>query len=61
MSAAQEVVQAEVVDFHKRTSFLEQENSKSQSLLAPIRRLYTELLAEIFVIAITWYGQNRLI
>jgi len=59
MSAAQEVVQAKATSFQKRIPFPEQENRKSQSFLAPIRRLPIELLAEIFVIAITCYGQNR--
>jgi hypothetical protein len=58
MSAAQEVAQAEVAGLQKRVEFLEGENSKSQSFLAPIRRLPTELLAEIFVIAITCHGQK---
>ena len=58
MSAAQEVAQAEVAGLQERVEFLERENSKSQSFLAPIRRLPTELLAEIFVIAITNHGQN---
>jgi hypothetical protein len=58
MSLAQESVQAEVSDIQKRISFLEQENSKSQSFLAPIRRLPIELLAEIFTITITHHGQN---
>src|SRR5258706_2817648 len=58
MSTAQEVVQAEVEGLQERVQFLERENSKSQSFLAPIRRLPTELLAEIFAIAITCHGQN---
>ena len=58
MSVAQEVAQAEVAGLQERVEFLERENSKSQSFLAPIRRLPTELLAEIFVIAITYHGQN---
>ena len=57
MSAAQGV-QAEVSSLQKRILFLEQENSKSQSFLAPICRLPTELLAEILTIAITCHGQN---
>ena len=58
MSVAQEAAHAEVAVFQKHVEFLERENSKSQSFLAPIRRLPTELLAEIFVIAITCHGQN---
>ena len=48
MSAAQMGVQVEVKYLQKPISLLEQENNKSQSFLAPIRRLPTELLAEIF-------------
>jgi hypothetical protein len=58
MSAAQEVAQAEVAGLQRRIAFLEQENSNSQSFVAPVRRLPTELLAAIFVIAITCHGQN---
>ena len=58
MSVAQEVAQAEVAGLHERVELLERENSKSQSFLAPIRRLPTELLAEIFMIAITCHGQH---
>jgi len=58
MSAAQEVAQAEVAGLQQHIAFLEQENSKSQSFLAPMRRLPTELLAEIFAIAITGHAQN---
>jgi len=47
MSAAQEVAQGEVANLQQRVAFLERENSKLQSFLAPIRRLPTELLAEI--------------
>jgi len=47
MSAAQEVAQGEVTNLQQRVAFLERENSKLQSFLAPIRRLPTELLAEI--------------
>jgi len=57
-SAAQEVAQAEAAGVQKRVALLERENSKSQSFLAPIRRLPTELLAAIFVIAITCHGQK---
>ena len=58
MSAAQVGVQVVADDLQKRISFLEQENNKSQSFLAPIRRLPTELLAEIFAIAVTHHRQN---
>ena len=58
MSVAQEGVQTEVSGLQKRISLLEQENSKSQSFLAPIRRLPIELLAEIFAITIICHGQN---
>lgn len=58
MSAAQAGVQVEVEDLQQRISFLEKENNKSQSFLAPIRRLPTELLAEIFAIAVTHHRQN---
>ena len=59
MSVAQEFAQVKVAGFQERISALEKQNSNSQSFLAPIRRLPTELLAEIFVIAITCHGQNR--
>jgi len=55
MPAVQEVVQVEVAN---GVASLERENSESQSLLAPIRRLPIELLAEIFVIAITCHWQK---
>ena len=58
MSTVQEVAQAEVAGVQKHVAFLERENSKLQSFLAPIRRLPTELLAEIFVITITCHGQK---
>jgi len=57
-SAAQEVAQAEAAGVQKRVALLERENSKSQSFLAPIRRLPTELLAAILVIAITCHRQK---
>jgi hypothetical protein len=56
MAAAQEATETQVTALQKRVSFLEKENSKSQCLLGPIRRLPTELLAEILFIAIE---QNR--
>ena len=59
MTAAQNDMEIEIVALQGRISFLDQENTKSQSFLAPIRRLPTELLAEIFVIAIEGYGQDR--
>jgi hypothetical protein len=59
ISAAQEVAQAKVAELQKTITVLEQENSKSQSFLAPIRRLPTELLAEILGIAITCNNQGR--
>ena len=58
MLAAQEVAQAEAAGVQKRVALLERENSISRSFLALIRRLPTELLAEIFVIAITCHGQK---
>jgi len=60
MTAVQEATETQVTAFQKRIAFLEKENSKSQSFLAPIRRLPTELLAEILVIAIEGHGLNRL-
>jgi len=59
MAAAQEESEKRVAALQKCITFLEQENNKSQSFLAPIRRLPTELLAEILVIAIECHGQNR--
>ena len=59
MAAAQEATETEVSFLQGRISFLEKENSKSQSFLAPIRRLPTELLAEILTITIESHGQNR--
>ena len=58
MSAEQESAQTEVARFQNQIESLEKENKKSQSFLAPIRRLPIELLAEIFGIAITCHGQN---
>ena len=60
MSAAQAGVQVEVEDLQQRISFLEQEKEKLQCFIAPIRRLPTELLAEIFAIAVTYHGQDPL-
>ena len=59
MTVVQSDTEMQVAALQGRISFLEQENTKSQSFLAPIRRLPIELLAEIFVIAIEGYGQNR--
>ena len=59
MAAVQETTEIKVADLQTHISFLERENTKSQSFLAPIRRLPTELLAEILVIAIECHGQNR--
>jgi polyhydroxyalkanoate synthesis regulator phasin len=61
MTAAQEATETQVTTFQKRIAFLEKENSKSQSFLAPIRRLPTELLAEVLVIAIESHGRTALI
>ena len=59
MAVAQEATETEVTAIQKRITFLEKENSKSQSFLAPIRRLPIELLAEILIIAIESHEQNR--
>ena len=59
MAAAQEATETKVTTLQKRITFLEKENSKSQSFLAPIRRLPIELLTEILAIAIESHGQNR--
>ena len=59
IAAAHEATEAEVATLQERITLLEKENGESQSFLSPIRRLPTELLAEIFTIAIESHGQNR--
>jgi len=46
MTAAHEETETRVAALQKCSTFLKQENSKSQSFPAPIRRLPTELLSE---------------
>ena len=58
MSKAHEYTQQQIAKLQKQIGSLEQENSNSKSLLAPIRRLPTELLAEILSIVIECYEQN---
>ena len=61
MTIAQNDAETEVVALQEHISILEQENTKSQSFLAPIRRLPIELLAEVLVIAIEGYEQDRFV
>jgi len=58
MSKAHEYTQQQVAELQKQIGSLEHENSNSKSLLAPIRCLPTELLAEIFVIVIECHEQS---
>ena len=48
--------QTEILGIESKISALEQENNHAISLLAPIRRLPTEMLAEILTVAIKEYG-----
>ena len=56
MSEAHEYTQRELAKLQKEIGSLEQRNSNSNSSLAPIRRLPTELLAEIFATVLQSYG-----
>jgi hypothetical protein len=58
MSTAHETTAREIEEFQKIIRSLEQENSNSKSFLAPIRRLPTELLAEVFAIVIECCGEG---
>ena len=58
MSKAQECTQQQIAQLQKQIRDLEQEKSNSKSFPAPIGRLPTELLAEIFGVAIDCYEQN---
>ena len=57
---AEVAVTAKVTDIEMQIHMLKQENSKAASFLAPIRRLPVELLAEIFIISISFHAQSRL-
>ena len=58
MSKAQECTQQQIAQLQKQIGDLEQEKSSSKSFPAPIGRLPTELLAEIFGVVIECYEQN---
>ena len=49
-----------IEDIQRKVRTLEQKNSYAASLLAPIRRLPTEMLSEIFTVAIMVYGYPSL-
>ena len=57
---AEAEVMANVADIEVQIHILKQENSKAASFLAPIRRLPVELLAQIFLIAISYHAHSRL-
>jgi len=57
---AEAAVMAKVTDLEVQTHALKQENSYAASILAPIRCLPAELLAEIFLLSIHGHAQSPL-